>query len=628
MSISELERAEIKKEIDEANDLVWNLRSAPREGFNPENLITKAHAQSREINYPLGEGRSLLNMGMGAFILNHDYPLSEKYINKAIEIFQNIEDIKWEANGYLTQAIIKNSTGKPETALYLGLKGFEFYQNNPTHDDHVMASYVIGTIYKDLGKLAEAEKYFTNGISYDKEYNSWNARLYTGLSNILIERQDYHRALEMGEKGLELLRYEKNEIGMSRALNDLGAIYFRLKNYDKALEHIFEALKLRKQNNVKHFVLGSLIDVAGVYFEMKKFDEALTYYIEAEPIAIDTNHNGRLSIIYNRTAEIYKYQNQYEKSLATYEKLIKVLNEIAASEKELKVSQSESKLVKEKEEEIERLRNVELKNAYDLIAEKNKEINDSINYAQRLQRTLMANDDLLAKNLKEYFIYFNPKEAVSGDFYWASYVKTADAKDGKYFVLVCADSTGHGVPGAIMSMMNMNSLKEVVKAGHSEADDIFNQTRATIIKTLANDGSAEGGKDGMDASLVIFNSDFTKVDFALANNPLWLIRNKELIEFKADKMPIGKHDNQAIPFTKHSLDLQKGDLIYLLTDGYADQFGGEDGKKFKSKSLKNLLESIAHLPMYEQEKNLDTTFETWRGSLEQIDDVCIIGVRV
>ncbi len=256
------------------------------------------------------------------------------------------------------------------------------------------------------------------------------------------------------------------------------------------------------------------------------------------------------------------------------------------------------------------------------VEEAHKEITDSINYAERLQRSLMSSKKLLDENLGNYFVYFNPKEAVSGDFYWSAELPE------KKFALVCADSTGHGVPGAIMSMMNMNSLKEAVKEGQTKSDEILNHTRKTIIQTLANDGSAEGGKDGMDAVLLIFNLNKTELEFSLANNPLWIIRGGELREFKADKMPVGRHDKQDTLFTRHTEKLQKGDLIYIFTDGFADQFGGEKGKKFKYSALKELLLSIAEKPMYEQKTILSKTFENWRGNLEQVDDVCVVGVRV
>jgi phosphoserine phosphatase RsbU/P len=258
----------------------------------------------------------------------------------------------------------------------------------------------------------------------------------------------------------------------------------------------------------------------------------------------------------------------------------------------------------------------------EIIEQAHKEITDSINYAERLQRSLMSSKKLLDENLENYFVYFNPKEAVSGDFYWSAVLSN------KNVALVCAYSTGHGVPGAIMSMMNMNSLKEAVKEGCLASDEILNHTRSTIIETLANDGSTEGGKDGMDAALIIFNPDKSELEFSLANNPLWIIRGGELLEFKADKMPVGRHDKQDTLFTRHSEKLQKEDLIYIFTDGFADQFGGEKGKKFKYASLKELLLSIADKPMEEQKTILSKTFENWRGSLEQVDDVCIVGVRV
>jgi serine phosphatase RsbU (regulator of sigma subunit) len=258
----------------------------------------------------------------------------------------------------------------------------------------------------------------------------------------------------------------------------------------------------------------------------------------------------------------------------------------------------------------------------EIVEEKHQEITDSINYAERLQRSLMASKNILDKNLTEYFIYFNPKEAVSGDFYWAS-----ELKNGK-FLLACADSTGHGVPGAIMSMMNMNSLKESVKEGFVSPNEILNETRKIVIETLANDGSEDGGKDGMDCSLLSFDFKNDKLEFALANNPLWIIRNEGRIEYKADKMPIGRHDMQHIPFTKHEIDLQKGDLIYIFTDGFADQFGGPKGKKFKYATFNNLLLENSNNSIIGQRSILSDTFLQWKGNFEQTDDVCVIGIRI
>jgi serine phosphatase RsbU (regulator of sigma subunit) len=266
-----------------------------------------------------------------------------------------------------------------------------------------------------------------------------------------------------------------------------------------------------------------------------------------------------------------------------------------------------------------------------LVEEKHKEITDSINYAERIQRALLASKKLLDENLNDYFILFKPKDVVSGDFYWAAKLSNNN------FALVTADSTGHGVPGAIMSIVNIASLKEALLQGITRPDLFLNETRRLIIENLKNDGSAEGGKDGMDGSLLSFDFKANKLQCASANSSIWIIRtdsssgvnNKpELIEIKADRLPIGKHDKDNTSFTLHTINLQKGDVVYTLTDGFPDQFGGLKGKKFKHKHLKELLLKIANEPMQTQKQKLNVAFESWKADLEQVDDVCLIGVRI
>ncbi len=270
-----------------------------------------------------------------------------------------------------------------------------------------------------------------------------------------------------------------------------------------------------------------------------------------------------------------------------------------------------------------------LEELYKVINEKNKEITDSINYAQRIQRSLLASDKLLNDNLQNYFVFFKPKDIVSGDFYWA-----ANLNNGQ-FAMVTADSTGHGVPGAIMSMLNISCLKEAVKGQKLTApNEILNYTRSQVIEHLSNDGSATGGKDGMDCAITSFDLKNNKITYAAANNPVWIVRKKqdnsefELIEFVADKMPVGKHDRDSVSFNQQTIDVQKDDVVYTLTDGYADQFGGTTGKKFKYKQLKELLLSIAGKPMAEQKEILLKRFDDWKGRQEQVDDVLVIGVRI
>jgi len=287
--------------------------------------------------------------------------------------------------------------------------------------------------------------------------------------------------------------------------------------------------------------------------------------------------------------------------------LLKMREGLAESERIL-----EQKVI-ERTEEVVRQRHI--------VEEKHKEITDSINYAERIQRSFLATKELLDENLKGHFVLFKPKDIVSGDFYFAEKLTNNN------FLLATADSTGHGVPGAIMSLLNITSLEKAIE-NQDQPSDILNTTRKIIIERLKKDGSAEGGKDGMDCSVICFDFKKKKIIVSAANNPVWIVRGSETIEIKPDKMPVGKHDKQDVSFTQQTIDIKKGDVIYTLTDGFSDQFGGSLGKKFMSKKLRELLSKNAHLPMEEQRSILENTFISWVGDLEQIDDVTLIGVRV
>ena len=257
----------------------------------------------------------------------------------------------------------------------------------------------------------------------------------------------------------------------------------------------------------------------------------------------------------------------------------------------------------------------------EIIEEKQKEILDSINYAKRIQFSLLASEKLLQKNLNEHFVLFKPKDVVSGDFYWAT---TTD--DG--FIFITADCTGHGVPGAFMSLLNMSKLSQVINENKiTKPNLVLNNIRTEIIKALNADGSEES-KDGMDAVLCKLDKKNMKLQYAAANNSFYMIRNHKLLTCKADKMPVGKGHDDTISFTFNEINLESEDVIYTFTDGYADQFGGQKGKKFKYKQLEDLILSIHHLPMIEQSKILEEQFANWKGSLDQVDDILIIGVRI
>jgi serine phosphatase RsbU (regulator of sigma subunit) len=273
--------------------------------------------------------------------------------------------------------------------------------------------------------------------------------------------------------------------------------------------------------------------------------------------------------------------------------------------------------------------NTTIKNQKNLVEEQHKEITDSINYAQRIQRSLLPSDVLLKTNLPDHFVFFQPKDIVSGDFYWGSVLNNG------LFALAIADSTGHGVPGAIMSMLNIACLNESVEAGKlTEPNEILNNTRKRIIEHLANDGSEQGGKDGMDCSLISFDFTKNRMYYSGANNPVWITRlnatnsKYDLIELEPDKMPVGKHDKDVISFSQKTFDLKKSDMVFAFTDGMPDQFGGPKGKKYMYKKLKELLTTISSQPLNDQKVQIAKSFAEWKGEHEQVDDVCVVGIRV
>lgn len=260
------------------------------------------------------------------------------------------------------------------------------------------------------------------------------------------------------------------------------------------------------------------------------------------------------------------------------------------------------------------------------LEEQHNEILDSINYAKRIQSAILPPIKVIKEHLQDSFVLYKPKDVVAGDFYWLeSFAVATDSKGDKTGVLfAAADCTGHGVPGAMVSVVCNNGLNRSVREyGLTEPGDILDKTREIVIQEFEK--SEEEVKDGMDIALCSLEGRTLK--YAGAHNPLWIIRNNEVIEIKANKQPIGQFENQ-LPYTTHTVELFEGDTIYLFSDGYVDQFGGEKGKKFKSKAFKALLLSVQEKTLEEQKILIDEAFEAWKGKLEQIDDVCVIGVRV
>jgi serine phosphatase RsbU (regulator of sigma subunit)/HAMP domain-containing protein len=294
--------------------------------------------------------------------------------------------------------------------------------------------------------------------------------------------------------------------------------------------------------------------------------------------------------------------------------LVKMRDELAENERilEQKVKERTAEVVRQKEE-IER-QSEKLEELY-------KDVTDSIRYAKRLQDSILPQNSFIERLLPESFVLFKPKDIVSGDFYWVS-----ETEDKVLFSAV--DCTGHGVPGAFMSLIGANALNQIINEREDKPANILNKLNKLSSEALNKSEEEVKVRDGMDLALCAISKDFKTLEYAGANNPLYLVRDGEITVTKADKLAIASFEDGKHHYTNHEFELKKGDLVYIFSDGYADQFGGVKGKKFMYRQFRELLVSIKDEPMDKQKEILNQKIEDWKGTFEQVDDILVIGVRI
>ncbi|HKL37323.1 MAG TPA: SpoIIE family protein phosphatase [Bacteroidales bacterium] len=293
---------------------------------------------------------------------------------------------------------------------------------------------------------------------------------------------------------------------------------------------------------------------------------------------------------------------------------LRIIESYRAVEKQKLEVEKRNHQIKRQHESVLRQRNI--------IAEKNSEIEADLHYAKRIQEAILPDDASIREALTQFFILNLPKNIVSGDFYWIE-------KNRDQVIIAVADATGHGVSGALMHMMGIIFLNQIIKQKqYDKPSDILEALRDYVMTSLHQKGVIGEAQDGMDIALCMFNPKTRKLSFSGANNPLYIINNQGLKEIKGDRMPVGININYNKPFTNHDLQLNRGDTIYLFSDGYADQFGGDKGKKFRYKYFKELLISNHGISLKKQKEVLEKTFYNWKGKYEQIDDVLVMGMRI
>jgi serine phosphatase RsbU (regulator of sigma subunit) len=502
----------------------------------------------------------------------------------------------------------------------------------------------MGVVERNMGKYHEALEHHLEALKIRKETVGQEHDLvgsYMNIGNVYEDLGDKPQALKYHLQSLELFEKMDDLEGTTGARLNVGRIYSGMGEHEKALKYIKTGLDTALAHNMRDYVYDAYDILAAAYANKKDFVHAYQYhklYTEMKDSLLNETNSmqvAQMKTLYetekkDKENEILKQQNQIQeleaaKKDAALGKQSLIIYSVTGG---LLLSMLLGFFVyrgyreKKSANEVISLQKMEVEQQKEMLEERNKSITDSINYAKKIQHTILPSEKMLQRLLPEHFMLYLPKDIVSGDFYWV-----VSPKPGEVIIAI-ADCTGHGVPGALMSMIGVSLLNEIVTEKKiTRPDLVLNQLRESVIKALSSEEGTEG-RDGMDIVLCRFDMNKNILEFAAANNPLWIIDGESLIEYKGDKFPVGPHAGEIRLFTLHEMQLKKGMCVYAFSDGYADQFGGHSGKKFKYRQLQELIASIAGKPMEEQGKELQQVFESWKGALEQVDDVLVAGIRI
>ncbi|MFN8114567.1 MAG: tetratricopeptide repeat protein [Bacteroidia bacterium] len=541
---------------------------------------------------------------------------AKKYLFKALSLHQKFQNTRGIAISYNGLGNVFMDNHDLIKALKFFEKSKDFHTKGGDKIGISVADINIGTIYDMMSDLSNDS---LSIVAININYTSKQP----------IRKSFLDSAANYFQASIIINQTVGNQFGLIYGYNGIGDVYVKENNYKLAVPQFQNAYCISKNLKAISEQYESAKRLANCYEKLNNKDSAY-FYLKTY------THLKEEVIGEERQRELFKKESQYEydKQLQK-QQLIKKAEAAIVAEKEkrqtiiiisivivllivvyfaivlnkrLKTTRSQKQVIELQKFSLE---------------QKNKEIIDSITYAKRIQDAMLTSISYLQEEVTklnaENFIVFKPKDIVSGDFYWF-YV------DGKTMYYMTADSTGHGVPGGFMSMLGINLLSEIViERKIKDPGTILNLLRDEIIRSLKTDVGYS--MDGMDSVLCKVDTEKLTLEYAAANNSIYVVREGQLNEYKSQKMPVGYMEN-FVPFQTSKIELQKGDVIYTFTDGFADQFGGPKGKKFKYSQLKNTFTNISHKPLKEQQYALNEQFEKWKGSLEQVDDVCVIGFKI
>lgn len=644
-------------------------------------LILENIANSKKLNFGKGTARSYLQL--------IQYYYFKGIPDSAIALIPELEkagkeskDINLSVSILLKEAILYSDIGNFKNAIAKAIEAQKLAEGSTNYR-------LIAKVYHDLGLLYSNKSLYKNSLSYYKKGLQYAfksndtfsiANMYARIGGVFNETDIPDSGLYYNSIALKFFESIRMKRGIGVTYNNIAGSYELMKNYPKAIEYFNKALLIREELGDEYGITIINYNLGVCYLHMKKYDLAEKHLkISLERTKAEKDYPQiletlkQLCVLYSENNQLGAYRdhaNEYMelKDSITSADNIKAISELQEqyesekkeknivmltkeNEKQDAINRSERKTkfiilissivilllmsvfgyilfkryrITQKQKRIIELQKDVVEEQKNIVEEKQKELMDSINYAKRLQDAILPPLPLFRENLPGSFILYKPKDVVAGDFYWLEKVKLLN---GEELVLFAAgDCTGHGVPGAMVSVVCSNALNRTVKEfGITVPGKILDKVRELVIETFEKSESEV--RDGMDISLCTFNKNTKELKWAGANNPLWIVRDKQLMDLKPDKQPIGKVDN-ATPFKTETIQLRENDSIFLFTDGYADQFGGPKGKKFKYKQMQDVIMENVALSPEKQSLVLRAKIEEWQGTLEQIDDILVIGVRI
>jgi tetratricopeptide (TPR) repeat protein len=672
----------LKTHIEDTNKVLTlkNLCSEYRDVGEYKNAISYANrglSLGRELNFKKGISFCYSEIGLIHFDQSN-FSKALEYHYKALKINSDSGDKRGIAKCFMNIGIIHYYQSNFPKALEYYIKSLKI-DTELADKSGISGCYTnIGLIHCNQSNFPKALEYYYKALKINSELGDKRGKsaCYMNIGNIHDNKSNYPQALEYFTKSLKIDTELGDKSGIIKCYTNIGLIHFNQNNFPKALEYLKKALKIETELGDKSGLALLHLNFSSINNKIKQYSLAIKHANEAILLSKEVGEIDNLRLAHEELAIAQEGLGNYKDAYLNHKVFkeitdsifnienskqlsdIKTNYEVEKRESELKVAheieqtkinaqiqqqkllrngliigfatmlvltiiiyrsyrqkQTANNIISQQKEEVEKQRSK--------VEHQNREILSSIEYAKRIQATILPPSKVVKKHLKDSFILYLPKDIVAGDFYWMETVHD----DEEIILFAACDSTGHGVPGALVSVVCSNALnRSVNEYGITNPALILDKVSELVVKDFSKD-EYENVRDGMDTSLCAIKFETGELQWAGANIPLWIIRNGELIEIKADKQPIGKMD-KIKPFTNHIINLQKGDIIYLSTDGYTDQFGGVKEKKYSKKAFRQFIVSICHLTLSEQKTAIYNEHNKWRGDNEQIDDICIFGVKI